>query len=236
MNSNQTNKLRMYLATQVVLETNRDIWEPLAAFAVAAGELDEQIGSIQTLLQKQMDKKGGTADKAYTLNALADAAFEVAAAVRAFAVTTSDRDLAVKMDYSRTDIVAGRDSQVLSRCQSIHAIVTDSVTSLADYGITPAKLTAFKKKMDAFASVQVKPRQELAASSAATKALPELFALADSVLNDRLDALVVQFKDSQSAFYHEYTGARVIVDQPGGRASKASKVARSSEAILPKAA
>jgi hypothetical protein len=109
-----------------------------------------------------------------------------------------------------------------------------AVQAVLDYGITPAKLTALKKKTDAFQSVQVKPRQGRATSSAATKALPELFALADAVLNDRLDGLMIQFKDSQPTLFHEYTSARIIVDLPGGRASKEIKVAANTN--LPKAA
>lgn len=90
--------------------------------------------------------------------------------------------------------------------------------------MTAAKLTALKKKIEAFQAVQPKPRQGRVTSSAATSQLPQLFTEADSVLNERLDALVVQFKATQPVFFNEYAAARVIVDNPGGRGSRDANV------------
>jgi hypothetical protein len=236
MNSNQTNKLSMYLAVQAVLEAHQDAWQSLAGFAAGATELDENIASIQTLAQTQSQKNGASADKAQAFEELVDAAFEVAAATKAFATAGADNELAAKVNYSRSDVASGRDSLVVARCRSIYDEANAVVSSLADYGITPAKLTAFKKKTDAFQSAQVKPRQGRATSSAATKAMPELFALTDELLNDRLDGLAIQFRDSQPAFYGEYTTARVIVDLPGGRASKESKSPPPANAVASTAA
>jgi hypothetical protein len=222
----------MYLATQAILKTHQDVWESLGAFADASGEFDEQVDSIQTLLQVQTDRKGGTADKAQALNAVVDSAFEITAALLAYARANADDALADTMDFSRSDIVAGRDSEVLARCQNIYTHATELVASLANYGITPAKLSAFKKQTDAFAAVKTRPRQDRATGAAATKAFPELFALADELLNDRLDGLAIQFKDTQPAFYNEYTTARVIVDLRGRMTQQANPV----PAALPKAA
>ena len=231
----------MYVAVQAVLEAHHDLWQALPGFVTGAGELDENIAGIQTLAQTQAQKNGASADKAQAFDALLDAAFEVAAATKAFAAATGDRELAAKLDYSRSEIGSGRDNEMLARCRAIYAEANAVVASLADYGVTAAKLTSLKKKTDAFQSAQPKPRQGRATSSAATKALPELFALTDGLLNDRLDGLAVQFKDSQPAFYGEYLAARVIVDLPGGRASKETKAPvtpsnPAAPAALPKAA
>ena len=64
----------------------------------------------------------------------------------------------------------------------------------------------------------------------------ELFTLTDELLNDRLDGLVFQFKDSQSAFHGEYSAARVIVDLPGGRANRETPAPAPVNAPLSKAA
>jgi hypothetical protein len=54
----------------------------------------------------------------------------------------------------------------------------------------------------------------------------------DELLNDRLDALAVQFKESQPAFFNAYTAARAVVSHPGGRASKDA----ANSTTMPKAA
>ncbi len=52
---------------------------------------------------------------------------------------------------------------------------------------------------------------------AATTQLDEAFALADTILNDRLDKLALQFEDSNPQFFTAYTNARIIVDSTGGQ-------------------
>jgi hypothetical protein len=219
MNSTQTNKLNMYLAVQSVLDSHKDTWQSLAGFAAGAGELNERIASIQSLAQTQTSKTGAAADKAQAYNALVDASFEVAAATRAWAVANSDNELAARVGYSRSELVRGRDIEIVARCQGVFTAANDNVESLGDYGVTRAKLTAFKKKIDGFQAAQVKPRHGRATSRAATKALPDLFEQVDELLNDRLDGLVVQFKDSEPAFYNEYDAARRIGSSTGGRST-----------------
>jgi hypothetical protein len=70
-----------------------------------------------------------------------------------------------------------------SRCRDIHAAATENVASLADAGITPAKLTALKKQIDGFEALHTKPRQNQAKRSAATRRMPFLFEKADRIVN-----------------------------------------------------
>jgi hypothetical protein len=220
MNATQANKLNSYLAVQGTLESHTDVWKSLPAFAVGAEELDEHISSIQSLAQTQTSQNGAAAEKAQTFQALVGAAYEVAAATRACAVASSNQELARRVDFSRSNVGRGRDTAVVARCQDILAAATENVGSLGDYGVNQAKLNGLKKKIENFQTVQAKPRQGRATSSAATKQLGQLFGEADELLNERLDALVVQFKQSQPAFFNAYNAARVTVRITGGRASK----------------
>jgi hypothetical protein len=43
----------------------------------------------------------------------------------------------------------------------------------------------------------------------------------DEILNDCLDGLMAQFRESEAEFYHEYFAARRIVNVPG-RAKKST--------------
>lgn len=100
------------------------------------------------------------------------------------------------------------------------AAATENLASPADYGITQAKLTALRKKMESFQSAQAKR----ATSSSATKELAKLFTEVDVLLNDRLDGLAVQFKDTQADFYNAYTTARSVVTASGGRSTRSTVV------------
>jgi len=220
MKASQNNKLRAYLAVSAVLDKHKTVWQSLVGFNKGVVEFDALLPEITDLVRIQSSRNGATTEKEAALEALGNSAFEIAAAVRAFAVENEDHELAGRVDYSRSDIVAGRENAVISRCRDIVAAANGAIDSLEDYGILPAKLTKLKSKIDAFEALLSKPRQNIGASSAATKVLPARFGEADVLLGDRLDGLMPQFKDSAPDFYNEYFAARNIVDNNGGQAAK----------------
>ena len=217
MKIQQNNKLRSYTTVDAKLDKHESKWTGLAAFAAGAARFKGLIGEIQDLGQTQASRTGAASEKSYALEALGNAAFEVGAAVHAFAVAQEDYALEGRVDFSRSSVTLGRESSVVARCRDIHAAATEHLADLADYGITAAKLTALKKKIDAFEASLSKPRQQVATSSAATLALAENFSEADTVLNKCLDKLVYQFKASAPDFFNEYQTARAIVNIRGGR-------------------
>lgn len=217
MNAKQQSKIRMLLSPQAVLATNQEVFKNLAGFVETAEELDTVIGQIQNVAQLQESRSGGSESKAQALRFLGDAAYEVAAATYAWARASGDAQLARRMSYARSEVTQGREVAMVARCQDIHAAATECLGSLADYGVTAAKLTNLKKRIEAFQEALTKARQDQAESTAATKALPKLLSLADTLLRDRLDKLVFQFKAANEDFYNKYTTARVIVDRAGGR-------------------
>lgn len=222
MNTIQTNKLRAYQAVALVLESNQSVWENLPAFVTAAGEFTGLIPEIQALAQTQASRAGAANEKAYTLAALGEAAFEISAAVHAYAVTTQDYALEGRVDFSRSTIGYGREATVLARVRDIHAAATTELADLTDYGVTQAKLTALKKKIDAYEATLAKPRQQIATGSAATQSLQGKFNEADAILTKRLDKLVFQFKASAPDFFTAYQTARNIVSLRGSRKTNAT--------------
>ena len=97
-------------------------------------------------------------------------------------------------------------------------VKNNNLASLASYGVTAAKLTALKTKIEAYAASIAKPREAVASGSTATKQLDAEFHAADAALNDELDALVPQFKSANATFVNDYRNARIIVDLVGAKA------------------
>ena len=216
MTATQNNKLNSYQAVDPVLEDHETTWQALPAFAEAVTEFRDVIPEINGLAQVQANGLGAVEEKQAAFDDMVGAADEVAAATHAYAVKAEDHELAARVDYSRSDIESGRGSEVVTRCRDIHSAATANLASLADYGVTAAKLSALKKKTDTFEGLQPKPRQRIAKRKSATQTLPQRFTTADVILGDRLDKLALQFKDTASDFYNEYHAARSIVDNPGG--------------------
>ena len=126
----------------------------------------------------------------------------------------------------------GADRKILNRSEQIHEIATAVLPSLADFGVTQAKLNAFSKKIEAFRKAHPAPRQRVNSSSSATKQLAEQFAELNVLLRKRADRLLVQFRESAPEFYNEYQSARTVVSPATG----ASAAGKSAIATLPKAA
>jgi hypothetical protein len=215
MEIQQSNNLRSYKAVAVVLETHEATWSAHVGFTKAVTEFTDLLGDIGEQALIQLESEQATEEKLAVRAALGVAAYEVAAAIHAYAVEVDDLALEARVDYSPKAIVVGKEDQVISRCWALHTLATQQLANLADNGITAAKLTALKKKIEAFEAVQPKPRNRVNKGSAATQALEGLFRETSTLLRKRLDKLVLQFAETAPAFVNEYESARVVVDARG---------------------
>jgi len=151
---------------------------------------------------------------------MAAAAVETAGAVSACARKVKNNDLAAKVNVSASDMIGGRDTIAADTARNVHTAATANLASLASYGVTAAKLTALKAKIDAYAASIAKPRDAGGSTKTATEQMDAEFDAADAVLKDQMDSLVPQFKSANAAFVTDYQNARIIVDAAAGRTSK----------------
>jgi hypothetical protein len=193
-----------------------------ALTSVCSTDLDTQLAVITSLAQVQAAPNGGAALKKSAKDTLLGTAYQVAAATRAYAVVNNDVELAAQLDYSESDLGEGRPQEVVVRCRNVWSTATDNQAASAAFGVTAAKLTSLKQRIDDYEAANPKPREGQAATKAATTTLPAAFAQVDEILNDCLDGLMAQFRESEAEFYNEYFAARRIVNVPGTRAPKAT--------------
>jgi hypothetical protein len=73
-----------------------------------------------------------------------------------------------------------------------------------------------KQKLKTFDTLRSLPRQAIAASAAATKALERLFPETDKLLAEQIDRVIWQFREAAPDFYEKYQVARRIVDPATG--------------------
>jgi len=219
MTSKQENKLSMYLAVKAVCDRNNSTWQSLQAFVDGYADFGARVINIQNLAQSQaVDSTGLSADKEALRKTMAAATVEVALATNAYAKKVKNNDLAAKTNVSVSTYMEGRDTLAATNALNIHAAATANLANLAPYGVTAAKLTALKAKIDAYSASLSKPRDAVASGSTATKQMSDEFDAADAALNDQMDALVPQFAASNAKFVEDYNNARIIVDSGGGKA------------------
>jgi hypothetical protein len=105
-----------------------------------------------------------------------------------------------------------RDDQRDDITQQIHDLANTNIAALGPFGITAATLSALQTRIGAYIAVIGSPRVARVKISTATEMLDTEFARADMILNDRIDGLMEQFKNSGTSFYADYKNARRIVD------------------------
>ena len=214
MTKNQSAKLNALLSVQTLLTANPTVVSTLPALDEAADELTTLVSGINANVKVQTSASGSSEAKAEALASLGDAAFEVAGGVLSFAEKSGDPALAVRVKFPRSATTAGSANAVVARCQDIIEAATENLESLADHGVTQAKVNGLKQRLRTYDGLRVLPRQAKAAAAAATRQMERLFAEADRLLDKRVDRLVWQFRASAPEFYDKYQVARSIVDAP----------------------
>jgi len=208
----------MYLSAKAVCDRNNSTWQTLPAFVDGYADFGGRVTNIQNLAQSQaVDSTGLAADKDQLRKTMALAAVEVALATNAYAKKTKNNDLGTKTNVSVSTFMEGRDTFAATNALNLHAAATANLAHLAPYGVTTAKLTDLKAKIDAYAASLTKPRDAVASGSTSTKLLAGEFAAADAALKDQMDALMPQFAAANAKFVEDYNNARTVVDSGGGK-------------------
>ena len=202
----------MVTTTSGVIEKYKAVWKDHEAFAEGVEDLTETEASLKYQILTAEGNPGASDVKDQALQALAKSVNEVIGATLAYAKKNADPELAAKVNYSPSDVLAGKASEVVTRCTNIYNAANAVASDLMKFGITAAKLTALNKKIAAFDQVKVAPRQNQVERSAATQLLTQQVSEAVRILRDELDGLMVQFQDASPNFYEEYFAARIIVD------------------------
>lgn len=214
MTQNQENKLSMYLATLVILEKNRSVWQGIPAIVQLVTQITKQVGLLQKAVKKQTEKRKGIAlDKGSSRQAMADQAVLVGGIVKAYANATENYQLEESVNYTVTNFTNGKDTLAKEQAEIIWDKATEYITQLADYGLTQADLDDLDNSIEEYADLVSSPRVGITDRKESTGSIRQLITQIDNLFKKQLDLLLVRYKST--AFYPTYQAARIIVDQRG---------------------
>lgn len=214
MRKSQSSTLNALLQVQTLFQANPTLIATPVALEEASEELSELIVALNENVKLQAASTGATQSKQDAQIAVGNLAFEIAGAIFSFAQKSGDTTLAGRVSFSRSAITQGSSNAVSARIQGIIDTATETIASLGDHGITQAKVNTLKQRLKSYDALRVLPRQTTAAATAATRQLERLFPKATQLLEDRIDRLMWQFRESEPEFYDKYQVARSIVSAP----------------------
>ena len=213
MRKDLEDRFTMFYAVNTCVDTHVAVWTPLVPYGTAVTAFKAKITEIEQEVETQGTELDGYAmDKGAKKESMVRAGLSVANKVFAFAEDTSATVLREKMDVSYSDLIAPRDAVVAQKCQGIHDEANAVIASLASYGVLPADLTALQGMIDKYELVISAPRTAITVRKGATEQIEQLVREGTTILTNRMDKLMADFKGTNPDFYQEYFDARIVVN------------------------
>lgn len=215
MNTMQNNRIRMFKATNVVLEENEAAWTSMAPFATAVQKFKDKIAAIDLTAQRQETATAGaTLDRTSVRDTLEDVLFLASEALGVLAHAANDNQLRALTDLRPSALQRMSDEELANLAHSIVGQTTGRTADLAALQVSAANLTELNQALADFEESKSAPRAAIANRMAHTESLAEQIRETNSILRDELDRMVNLFRRSHPDFLAAYRGARVIVDLP----------------------
>lgn len=214
MNDKQNANLNMFQAVSDVLEAHADKYSAIPVFKAAAAELKEQNALIRETDKELTGKKvqAATAEKQKTEDNMINQAVMVGRLTNVYAFDTGNDKLGAQTNITKSHFYNAHDNQKISLAKSILANAIGFAEEMKSYGLEQTMLDELAATVTAYETLIAKPREVQTDRKAQVKSLSQLFAETKSLIYDRLDKLMVLFKDSERAFYDAYFSARNIIN------------------------
>jgi hypothetical protein len=212
MNKNQSNQFRMFLTTQDYLNNHSQVWSAISRVTQYKNDYDELLARIAQKAEEAGQGIGISDRKVKLKGALSVKASGLSGMLQAFAHEQDDTDLAEAVATSKSNLVKMRDQDIGAMVKKLTGTAEEHMADLADFGLTTDSLTEILSTLEEFNSLIGKPRNILSQRYVALGTLEELFTETSSLLRDKMDNILLMFRENNPEFYDGYTRARTIVD------------------------
>lgn len=171
------------------------------------------LAEIETYRQvTQGNRKGITALKAVQQELVISHTYELSSALYAMAIKKNDAVLAVKVNFTETDLLKKCDDNLVTICLTVAEIAKKHLAELTAYQVSEEELMVLKEEIRQFADNLPSGRISVSEQKAANEKLKDLFVQVDALLKKQLDRIMVRYRKSQPEFYTIYQNIRRIVN------------------------
>ena len=212
MNKKQRNYFRMFIGTQEFLDNKTTTWSPIKRIVVYKNDLDEVIERISSKSEEASSLVGVSGRKETLKNIIAIKGSSLSGSLQAFAYDKGDSDLAEKVEASKSDIIRMKEEELGSFIKVLVDTANQNIKALADFGVSKEILTEIKTSMEEYKKLIGKPRSILNTKYVALDAVDQLFDGGNALLRDKMDNMMLMFRESNPEFYNGYERSRTIVD------------------------
>ena len=211
MNQDQNNHYVMYKGVSTLFSQNTSIWSGNAVVSSLVGQLNNNILSISNTDTAQLhDTTGTTGDKAAAKTLLIGILVKNAAAGYGYASSIHNNTLKEACHITATGLRTLSAGDLFAASGDLYNTLNPVIASLAGWGITAADLSAQQTTANSYNGTIGPPIAARAATRSATQTLPVLITNTSTLLDDQLDAAMLQYKTTNAVFYQQYKNARKL--------------------------
>lgn len=206
------NKLSMLEAVHAYLTEHESILTANSGIALVHADLGRKINEIRSIENLRLNVLSGKSDaKNSTRFEITNAGFAYASKLYDYAVKMDNQELKSQNEFTRSEILKMRDSELLIKLQNISANIESNIEALLTYGINPEKAEEFRQKITEYGKSVESLMSSRAIKTSAGKTIDVLFTESDSILKS-LDMMAEEYRKSDISFYNGYKSARNIKD------------------------
>jgi hypothetical protein len=212
MNKRQTSK---HDSLKLIVKESKNNPESVAKvpkFGIIIDRIDQICKEVDTYrIDQEKDLTGITTDKIIALDNLTDSTADIAGAVYSYAHDKNDHAMMSRVNYKPASFEKMTQSEVIAAA----GIVLEEASKinpedLANEGISAEDLIAHEELISFFKEIKSSKNEAVIDRSGITEKLNNLFIEANSLVNNKLDRLAIQFKRKDPEFYLKYKAARVV--------------------------
>jgi hypothetical protein len=217
MNDRQNAKLNMAQRVSETLKRYEAVYSGIIPMVTAVTALNEDISNIRNTQKEHgaVNVPASTLDKRTAETQMIVPCVKMANALYVIGFTTDNKDLLTLHGLGENNFYKLTNNAALSLARRILDLTHENAIELKTYGIEEAEITDLGKAIEAFQTLIAKPMDTIGERKQKTTNLTQLFAGLDSIFYDKLDKLIVLFKQKNPEFYNEYRTARNIIFTSG---------------------
>jgi hypothetical protein len=212
MNKEQSKQFGMIISTQNFLDMNTQTWNTIPRMVTYKNQFDELIMRIGDKAKETMQTVSVTERKKALQESLSVKAAALSGAMQILAQENNNPDLLNKVKLNRSDVLLMKEANVAPAISTLMVEAAATQEQLAEFGISEAFLTEVATTLDEFNTLMGKPRIMLNKTYQSISDLDKLIDEAKRLLNNKLDKLMLIYKETNPSFFEGYHRARTIVD------------------------
>jgi hypothetical protein len=217
MNHRQSLKKNMAHRTSNTLGRYANVYSGIPMVVSAVKEFDDTLAQINTVATERIEVSvpTKTVDKRNAEARMLDRVVPIANALYVIDFIAENTELTNLQGLSDNSFYRLTDSNKVPLAQRVLLLARKYTEELSGAGYDEAKIDEAETSVEDYQKVIANPMNAITVRKQKTTNIKELFASLDSILYDKLDKLMLLFKNSHPDFYDEYRTSRNVIEPSG---------------------